>query len=433
MLKEHELRQTIVAEMHLRRWPVLEGECAIFQILRQLADDERDAEQAALRDLPAGGAIEESPNPRHLQGTLAEGVTFNWERHSEASVTTIYVWGRAQPALDPTVAPQVRAALDWALGLPGSVVRATRIAIVPDEERALALVPHYHFEPLDLVSCHIGPEATDNNGRQRGPARIWSDFLLREDGFGALLIAANWMHGADLSRTIQRLQELGNYRNMALLGFPVAQAGWKVLDRIETELSQLGERVSHPELTDDRLLEEVTSLSMQLMTETAASDYRMSATEAYATLVEERLEDLCIRPCAGFQSLEDFTQRRFQPAIRTCAAHRRRSALLADRTSQFISLFRSRVETRIENQNGRLLHSMERSIATQLRMQELVEGLSVVALSYYAIGLLGYVLKGIEKYVEGVPHALVLAALVPVCVIAIWYAIHAMKRRVLGH
>jgi hypothetical protein len=40
----------------------------------------------------------------------------------------------------------------------------------------------------------------------------------------------------------------------------------------------------------------------------------------------------------------------------------------------------------------RLLRSMERSSSLQLRLQQLVEGLSVVALSYYGISLIGYML-----------------------------------------
>jgi len=306
------------------------------------------------------------------------------------------------------------------MALPGKVVRATRMAIVSDEEAARALLPRFAFEQSDLVSCHVG-----------GGARIWSDFHLREDGFGAVLVAANALRAGDLSRTVQRLQELGNYRNLALLGLPVAQRGWKVLDRVERELAALGERVGSCDVTDDALLREVTGLSMQLMTEAASSDFRMSATEAYARLVEERLEDLSIRPCPGFPSLADFTQRRFLPAVRTCAAHRRREQTLARRTAQFISLFRTRVETRIENQNGRLLHSMEKSITAQLRLQQLVEGLSVVALSYYGIGLLAYMLKGLEKTPLHLPASIVVGGLTPVVVLAMWLVIHRLKKRIL--
>ena len=420
MLNEHELRRSVVAEMHLRRWPMLRPDCTVIQCLRQVAEDEREAERAALENLPDGATVADTPNPRHLQGTLAEGIAWGWERHSEASTTTLFVSRGSAAAFDPDSDPQVASALAWALSLPGKVVRATRIAIVPDEAAAAAILPQFRFDPLDLVSCHIAQGA-----------RIWSDFLLRDDGFGAVLVAANGMAPGDLSRTVQRLQELGNYRNLALLGLPVARAGWQVLDRIEDELAALGEKVGQAELTDDALLREVTDLSMELMTEAAGSDFRMSATAAYAVLVEERLTDLAIRPCTGFQSLADFTQRRFLPAMRTCAAHRRRQETLAKRTAEFVSLFRTRVETRIENQNGRLLHSMERSITMQLRLQQLVEGLSVVALSYYALSLLHYMLSGLESAMPGLHDAPLIAILTPFTVLAVWLGIRGLKKRIL--
>lgn len=426
MRNEHELRRSVVSEMHLRRWPALSPDCTVIQFLRQVAEDEREAEMVALASLPSGAEAEPSPNPRHLQATFAAGIVFNWERHSEATTATLFVTRGAEAALDPHAEADVARALDWMLDLPGKVVRATRIAVVADEDAAAGMLPRFGFEENDLVSCHVG--ARDHGAG----ARIWSDFHLRADGFGAVLVAANGMPPGELSRTLQRLQELGNYRNLALLGLPLAQRGWKVLDGIERQLATLGRRVGSAEVTDDVLLQEVTGLSMELMTEAAASDFRMSATAAYARLVEERLADLAIRPCHGFLSLADFTQRRFLPAIRTCAAHRRREDQLAQRTAQFISLFRSRVETRIENQNARLLHSMERSISAQLRLQQLVEGLSVVALSYYLVGLIGYVLKGVEKEWPAIPATLATAAVVPFVVLATWLAIRRIKKRILS-
>ncbi|RVQ66534.1 DUF3422 family protein [Croceicoccus ponticola] len=422
MRNEHELRRVVVNEMHLRRWPALMPDCTVIQILRQVTEAERDKEREALSQLPAGATPDPSPNPRHFQARFADGIIFGWERHSEATAATLFIQRSAEFALDPTADQQVATALGWLMDLPGKIVRATRIAVVGDEASAQAMLPRFAFAIDDIVSCHVGDGA-----------RIWSDFHLRDDGFGAVLVAANGMPASDLSRTVQRLQELGNYRNLALLGLPIAQRGWKVFDTIEAELAMLGARIGSAEVTDDALLTEVTGLSMELMTEAASSDFRMSATEAYGRLVEERLDDLCIRPCAGFQSLADFTQRRFQPAIRTCAAHRRRGEVLAGRTAQFISLFRTRVETRIENQNGRLLHSMERSISTQLRLQQLVEGLSVVALSYYLIGLIGYVLKGAEKAVPALPATAIAAVLVPFVVLATWFAIHRLKARIFRH
>lgn len=428
MLNEHELRRTIVGEMHLRRWPHVRAPAAIVQFVRVLAPEEREEERAALADLPQGARFLREGNPLHREGSFAPGLAFTWECQSEASTTTLFVdEGNARTLFGPPGDPALVRALEWAGALPGKVIRATRLLVAVDEDAAAGLLPEMGFSEGELVSCHVGTGAEGD-----GAARIWSDFRLRPDGFGVMLVAANGMAPADLTRTLQRLQELGNYRNLALLGLPVARKGWKTLDRIEAMLGEMNRAVARPDVTDDRLLEEVTSLSIELISQATASDYRMSATEAYATIVEERLADLNIRPCPGYLSLADFTQRRFLPAVRTCAAHRRRAEQLSQRTAQFMSLFRTRISTRIENQNGRLLASMERSASRQLRLQQLVEGLSVVAVSYYAVGLIGKMLEAGDGHLPGVDSHALTALLVPVVLLFVWLTLHHMKKRILG-
>lgn len=424
---EHPLRRQMVSEMHLRRWPELAAPTLLVQILRLVPGEAREAEAAALAGLPAG-ALDEADNPRHASGTLAGGIRFVWERHSEASAITLFLPMPPDPAdlnsADLASAdPASAAALAWAEALPGEVIRATRILIVPDEAGAEAVLPRLGMTDMDVVSCRVGPQ---------GAARIWSDFRIGAGGLGCLLVAAGDVTGGDLSRLVQRLQELGNYRNLALLGLPVAQAHWDDLNRIEQALAALAADVALPQMTDDMLLEKVSQLSLDLMRVATAASYRMSATAAYARLVEERLADVAPQAVRGFPSLADFTQRRLLPAVRTCAAHVRRESELSLRAARFAALLRTRIETRIENQNARLLRSMEQSATMQLRLQQLVEGFSVVALSYYGISLVSYMLKGLEEIWPGLPVPVIDMALVPVVVGGMWLGIHHLKRRVLG-
>lgn len=423
MLNEHPLRRSVVGEMHLRRWPPLATPSLVIQVLRLVREEERAAERAHLAALPSGGQADASDNNRHLSGQLPGGIAFAWERHTEASSLTLFAAAPGRDAmLDPQADPALRAALDWADALPGSALRATRIVLMPDEAAAQALLPHFALAEAELVSCHLG-----------SGARLWSDFRIGPGGFGTLLIAANGLPGGDLARLAQRVQELGNYRNMALLGLPVAQEHWGRLNGMEAELRVLAGDVARPDLTDDSLLDRVSALSLELMTLSAATSYRMNATAAYARLVEERLEQAEPRAIAGYQSLTDFTQRRLMPAVRTCAAFSRRDAELSDRAARFAALLRTRVETRIENQNARLLRSMEQSARLQFRLQQLVEGLSVVALSYYAVSLLGYVLKGVKEWNHALPVPVILALATPLVMIGVAVTTHKLKDRLIGH
>lgn len=413
-LREHPLRRQVVGEMHLRRWPPLAAPSQVLQVLRIVGDAEREDEGRAVTGLPDGGVLDQTDNPRHQSGQLSAWVSFTWERHSEASALTLFASPHCpQDAFD--------AALAWACDKPGEVIRATRIHLAGNDRAAARLVRQLQFVETDLVSCAIGQSA-----------RIWSDFRIGPDGFGAVVVAANGTGAGDLSRLVQRLQELGNYRNLALLGLPVAQAHWTTLDRIEAGLRDLASDVVRADLADDTLLARVSALSMELMAISAGSSYRMSATAAYAELARERLSELAVEPIDGFPSLSDFNARRLLPAVRTCSSHTRRCAELSERAARFAALLRTRIETRIEEQNAQLLVSMEKSSSLQLRLQQLVEGLSVVALSYYLIGLAGYLLKGAEVVRPALHASTLTAALVLPVLLGTWWSLRVMKRKMLG-
>jgi len=418
-MHEHPLRRQVVGEMHLRRWPDFALPCLIVQWVRTVREEDRRAEVDAI-----SAEIQHSPSaalPTHLTGQLSADITIAWERHSEGSTLTVFMKiDDHRPFLQPAVDPAIARAIGWAEQLPGEVIRATRILAMEREEKLETVVPLMAFSPVELVSCHL-----------KGYVRLWSDFRLQPDGYGRLLVASNGLDRWDFIRLVQRLQELGNYRNRALLGLPAAKEYWPLLDRAESQLQTLTDNVANGVETDDALMGQLSALSLELMAVSTAVNYRMSATAAYAALVEERLVDLECSPIPGFSSLSDFTQRRFQPAVRTCAAFSDREKNLSIRVTQITSLLRARIETRIENQNGQLLRSMEKSASMQLRLQQLVEGLSVVALSYYIIGLTAYLLKGAEHIFPALDAGLVIAALVLPVATAMWGALRLLKGRFL--
>lgn len=420
-MREHPARRQVVGEMHLRRWPEISAPGLVIQWLRLCGEEDRNRQRETLLALPGAAGFERSSGLRHLSGTLSEGIRFAWESHSEASSLTFFV--SADDALvlrDPSRLPGLGAAVAMAEALPGEVVRATRMWIAPDEAAAEQAIGGMDIVTDELVSCRIG-----------GGARIWSDFRIKSDFYGQLLVAANGLPPGDLTRLLQRLQELGNYRNLALLGLPVAQDYWPRLNRAEEVLREIARDQVRAEVRDDDLLARTSELSLELMSLATDASYRMSATAAYAKLVEDRLAEMAVQPVGGHPSLIDFTQRRFLPAVRTCAAFTQRESQLSLRTAQLTSLLRARIETRIENQNARLLASMERSAAMQLRLQQLVEGLSVVALSYYSLSLLDKLLVGVESAVPQVHAHLVVAVLTVPVVASIWLALRLMKKKIL--
>jgi uncharacterized membrane-anchored protein len=69
-----------------------------------------------------------------------------------------------------------------------------------------------------------------------------------------------------------------------------------------------------------------------------------------------------------------------------------------------------------------------------LRLQHLVEGLSVVGISYYATALIGHVLEGGESLVH-FDARLAIGVLTPIVIAATWLGLGRARKRLLegGH
>ena len=194
-------------------------------------------------------------------------------------------------------------------------------------------------------------------------------------------------------------------------------------------MTQLTRLIASGASPDAELLQQLSSLSADLARIQAESSYRMSATRAYAQLVADRLASLEVQRVRGFLTLTDFTDRRLTPAVRTCESFVGRTRDLLERASWVSALLRTRIETTLESQNRDLLASMNRRALAQLRLQQAVEGLGVIAISYYAVGLMAYVSKAATHYFPAIDATVQTGALVPLIVAGTWYFVHRMRRR----
>lgn len=67
-----------------------------------------------------------------------------------------------------------------------------------------------------------------------------------------------------------------------------------------------------------------------------------------------------------------------------------------------------------------MLESLSRSASRQLQLQQAVEGLSVVAISYYGIGLTGYSLKALKSRGFTIPIDQTIGVLLSLVCAATW-------------
>ena len=428
-LADHPLRATLADEIHNRPHPELRAPHRVSHLALVTGEAAAEVERRYIAELcrrhsappPPDGAL-------HYAVRLGGGeLELRWERHTEFSTYSFLLGG-------PFEVPFARNAVDlvpgdWLAGLRGEVHAACHVVVEPPEwpERDAEEIGVL-FEGQRVVGSRV----------MGGAAVVWTDFRNHGDGFNRFLVRDLLGGGLDPSRAgrlVQRLVELDTYRMMALLALPVARQEAPLISRMEQELAAIAAeaRAVADQGDERRLLDALVRLAAEaerLLTESA---YRFGAARAYAEIVADRLAALGEERIEGYQPLGQFLARRFEPAMRTCRSVEERRESLSRRIARNADLLRTRVNVQLEAQNQALLASMDRRARLQLRLQETVEGLSVVAISYYVVGLLGYVLKGFDG-AAGLPLAsgTVLALATPVVVGGVWLGLRGLRRR-LGH
>ncbi len=227
-----------------------------------------------------------------------------------------------------------------------------------------------------------------------GRASVLTSLQLGKDGFTRFVLFDHGLPSDRAARDVQRLCEIEAYRMLAMLGFPVAQTESIQLQKIEIQLQTIvNDMANARELDDDSAFNQLLHLAAEIEHCSARARFRLSASRAYHRIMLQRLSDLHLERIDGLQKLSGFFNRRFTPAMNLCESTDARITDLAQRIGRAVDLARLRVEARREASNQEVLKSLARRQRMQLQLQQTVEGLSVVAISYYALGLVSYVAK----------------------------------------
>jgi uncharacterized membrane-anchored protein len=100
---------------------------------------------------------------------------------------------------------------------------------------------------------------------------------------------------------------------------------------------------------------------------------------------------------------------------------------MSDRAMRAGNLLRTRVDVERSAENQLLLESMDRRSDLQLRLQRTVEGLSVVAISYYAVNLAIYILGPVGEE-TGVSKIVMTAVVTPLVILGVWGLIRRIRK-----
>ncbi len=419
-LEEHPLRQRLNNEFHARPSTVLTGSVLVSHLVFKHGASTGEAERENLAKLCQGhvcSAIDSSDS--HL---MIETGAFRmrWELHTEFSTYTFYRDLNPGEALHPDATAFDAVHPDWLRGIPGKLIVATQVELRPSAE----------VSP-DTVLAGLSP-----TGRTLGGARVaddaawvFTDFMI-DNGFSRFLVLNECMTPRQAGRTVQRLVEIETYRMMALLGLPIAKEVGRWLYTGEKQLAELMEQIGRARTPEDErnVLASLSALAADVENSVARTTFRFGASRAYHGLVAQRIEELRETRIPGLPTLYEFMQRRLQPAMKTCEAISRRQEELSARVARNSQLLRTRVDIELERQNQELLTQMNSRAKLQLRLQETVEGLSVVVLTYYGSQLVQYLAKG-SKDLHHLNTDVITAVSIPVIAGLVAWGTRRMRKK----
>ncbi len=344
-----------------------------------------------------------------------------WERHTEFTRYLFTVTGAGEDPFAETAIAAVPP--EWLAALPGQVITAIHVAFLsgsedsPDVE---ALSARWFAGNMLVGSATVG-----------GAATALTDFRIHADGFGRILLLDRSTTARQAGRIVQRLLEIDTYQMLALLAFPVARNLAPFLAERERALAAIAaDLVAAGEPDEPVLLDRLTRLAAEIESREADNLYRFSAAAAYYDLVQRRTAELRERRIEGLQTFQEFTERRLAPAMSTCAAAAARQESLSTRVARAIQLLATRVDVTLEQQNQAVLESMNRRAKIQLRLQTTVEGLSVAALTYYVVALVGDGAKAAKAAGVAIDPELTMGISVPVIAILAALGVRSIRRMV---
>lgn len=421
-IKDYPQRYSLTGELHARPFPSLDApSTAVFLAIKQ-PDDAANRDKAAdlahlIALLDHYGAPRPDPNATHYYGEMGK-YWLKWEQHTELVTYTVFRDEAGNRPFDPgefDVFPDY-----WLAEAPGGRITSSLIRLLPrpdsDEEIVTQLAEW--FVPESLAVAEV----------LEGAAVVASDFRIDSAGHMRIAVFKDSKTGTRRTgRIVQRLCEIEMYKSASMLGFSMVRWMAPQLTELDAKLADLMARMRGPSEKAEDTLHALLDISVELEELSVKTAFRFGATGAYRAIVDQRIEALRENRFMSRQTIAEFMMRRYEPAMRTVQSSENRLKTMAARAIRASELLRTRVDVERSAQNQEILASMDRRADLQLRLQRTVEGLSVVAISYYAVSLAGYLLYPAADWL-GVSKG-VLTALITLPVVgAVWLMVRRLKK-----
>ncbi len=423
-IEDHPLRYQLANELHARPFPSVScpGQAVYLAIKqpKEAAKRDRGLDRAHLLALlDRFGAQHPGPDATHYFAKLGR-FHLKWESHTEFVSYTAFLENGADRPFD-TAAWEVFPE-DWLEDAPGVRITSAHIryAEAPKDEAKIAEYLSEWFVPESLTASRVLDDA----------AIIAGDFRIDSAGHMRFAVFTKPETGnRRIGRIVQRICEIETYKSMSMLGFPRAHEISRRMGEIDAGLSSLVGDMTGDLRKPDETLNDLLAAASELEKLQSESAFRFGATGAYEALVNQRISILREERFEGRQTFGEFMMRRFDPAMRTVKSTERRLQTMTDRAIRAGDLLRTRVDVDRSAQNQQLLESMDARSDLQLRLQKTVEGLSIVAISYYALNLVVYLIKPLAEPL-GVSETILTAAAVLPVVFLVWLVVRSIRRSI---
>ena len=418
---DHPLRYALTNELHARPFPTLAapGRAAYLALkpAERAAARDREADRAHLIALlDRFGAQHPQPDATHWSGQIGRHF-LKWESHTEFVTYTIFGTGNADRPFDAatfSVFPT-----DWLASAPGTRITSALIRVeLLDGDDGITEKAEDWFVPESLAISRVLDDELV----------VATDFRIDPSGHVRLALFARAETGERrIGRVVQRLCEIETYKTMSMLGLAKVRDLSPRLGALDRRLTDLVARMADDRTSPAETLHSLLDVSANLESIIAQSSFRFGATGAYETIVNQRIEVLREARFRGRQTFAEFMMRRFDPAMRTVKSTEKRLQAMSERAIRAAELLRTRVDVERSAENQALLASMDRRADLQLRLQQTVEGLSVVAISYYAVSLALYLLGPVEKIFH-IEKYWIAAGVTPVVLLLVWMGLRRIHK-----
>jgi uncharacterized membrane-anchored protein len=408
----------LLAETHARTATGIGSPCLITHLVFMSTENDSSADRQLIEKMlesPFIAPIEIEANSARMQTSRGE---LRWARHTEFSTFTLHEESASASTSGKGMGDFFQS--DWGVTPPGQLLLALQVHVEDSSETI------WWRDWENRPSKEPSGALSRVNG---GAAIIRYNFMPQKDGFLHLYVKDSSGNERVRGRVAQRLIDIETYRTLALLAMPEVKRIGPIMAGFDRDIAAIARDLSADKKSDDEaLLARITAIAADVEELSVSAQFRLNASTAYAEIVSNRLDDLREEKVEGYQRFSSFIRRRLLPAVRTYESILDRQSQISARISRISDLLRASVDVELERQNQNLLASMDQRVNQQLKLQRTVEGLSVIAISYYLIGILLYFFKPLKEMTDLPGLGIVTIAIVPLVLAGVWIVIKKIRR-----